>query len=299
MHTERLCHLPSRQAFPGGGLRDPAGLSAPPLAGLGQRLGLAAVAALLAVGLSACHLPPQPLASAPGAPLASRVAPPPLSPLRPPRHADFGTERASADVRFIANWVADSGDNQQQPFVVVDKKNARVFVFEPGGRLLGSSQVLLGAAKGDDSAPGIGSKPLSQVLPEEKTTPAGRFTGEPGVNASGEDIVWVDYDAAVSMHRVRTANAKERRLERLASATVQDNRISFGCINMPPSFYDNVLSPQFKDRYGVVYVLPDVRRVTQVFVQAYDPAVRYRTAMAAAAASRRAEAAAAKRTARL
>ena len=234
------------------------------------------------------------------APSVSRAAPAAsLSPLRPPRHADFGAERASADVRFIANWVADSGDNQQLAFVIIDKKNARVFVFEPGGRLLGASPVLLGAAKGDDSAPGIGTKPLALVQPEEKTTPAGRFMAEPGLNASGEDIVWVDYDAAVSMHRVRTANAKERRLQRLASPTVQDNRISFGCINMPPSFYDSVLSPQFKERYGVVYVLPDVKRVGQVFAQAYDPAVRYRTALAAAAASRRADAAAARRTARL
>ena len=39
---------------------------------------------------------------------------------------------------------------------------------------------------------------------------------EPGRNLQGEDIVWVDYDAAVSMHRVRANNPAERRLERLA-----------------------------------------------------------------------------------
>ena len=181
------------------------------------------------------------------------------------------------------------------PFVIIDKKSARVFVFNPAGKLLGASPVLLGAAKGDDSAPGIGTRPLAEVLPEEKTTPAGRFVGESGRNASGEDIVWVDYDTAVSMHRVRTANPTERRLARLASSTAGDNRISFGCVNMPPAFYDNVLSPQFKDRYGVVYVLPDVKRISEVFANAYDPAARLR----AATSVRRADVASAKNRTRL
>ena len=215
--------------------------------------------------------------------------------LRQPRFADFSATPVSKDARFIANWVTDSGDNQQMPFVIIDKKNARVLVFNPAGKLLGASPVLLGAAKGDDSAPGIGTRPLAEVRPEEKTTPAGRFVGESGRNASGEDIVWVDYDAAVSMHRVRTANPKEHRLARLASSTAGDNRISFGCVNMPPAFYENVLSPQFRNRYGVVYVLPDVKRISEVFANAYDPAARLRAAMS----MRRADAASAKNRLRL
>ena len=83
--------------------------------------------------------------------------------------------------------------------------------------------------------------------------------GEPGRNTNGEDVVWVDYDAALSMHRVRIVDPKERRLERLASATTDDKRISFGCINVPIAFFENVLSPEFRARYGVVYVLPETR----------------------------------------
>jgi hypothetical protein len=63
--------------------------------------------------------------------------------------------------------------------------------------------VLLGLARGDVSVPGIGERKISDINPHERTTPAGRFISEPGRNLSGEDIVWVDYDAAVSMHRVR------------------------------------------------------------------------------------------------
>jgi hypothetical protein len=68
------------------------------------------------------------------------------------------------------------------------------------------------------------------------------------MNTKGEDIVWVDYAAAVSMHRVRANVPSEQRLERLASPTIDDNRISFGCINLPPEFYDKTLKAHSEGR---------------------------------------------------
>jgi hypothetical protein len=121
---------------------------------------------------------------------------------------------------------------------------------------------------------GIGGRPIAQVQPQERTTPAGRFVAEPGRNATGEDVVWVDYDAAVSMHRVRTTEPKERRLERLASPTTEDNRISYGCINMPVAFFENVLKPAFNASYGVVYVLPEVKPLAEVFPAAHALALK-------------------------
>lgn len=192
----------------------------------------------------------------------------------PPRFADFGGESASVDAQQVANWVVDSGDNRQLFFVILDKKNTKVFVFDPGGKLRGATPVLIGSAKGDDSVAGIGGRPIAKVRPHERTTPAGRFMAEPGRNASGEDVVWVDYDAAVSMHRVRALELKERRLERLASPSTDDNRISYGCINVPVEFFENVVSPAFKARYGVVYVLPEVKSMAEVFTSAYDVATK-------------------------
>ncbi|MDB5897171.1 MAG: hypothetical protein JWP41_773, partial [Ramlibacter sp.] len=179
--------------------------------------------------------------------------------------ADFRGEEPSPDAQQVANWVAFTNNNQRRAFVIVDKKDARVYVFNPDGKLKESAPALLGSARGDDSFPGIGDKPLSQVRPEEKTTPAGRFVAEPGRNANNEDIVWVDYDAAVSMHRIRPLVAAERRLERLATLTVEDNRISFGCINLPVTFYENVLSPTVKKYGAFVYVLPEVKSLQEVF----------------------------------
>ena len=130
---------------------------------------------------------------------------------------------------------------------------------------MGSSPVLLGLARGDDSVPGIGERKMSEIKPVERTTPAGRFKVEPGRNVQGEDIVWIDYDAAVSMHRVRTANKADRRLERLATPIVADNRISYGCINVPASFYDQYIKPTLGTADGLVYVLPETRSIDVQF----------------------------------
>ena len=196
---------------------------------------------------------------------APEMPPVQSEPPRMYRHADFGAESASADARSIADWIADSGDNQGLPFAIVDKVDARVFVFEPAARLIGASPALLGLARGDESVPGIGEKSLAQITPGERTTPAGRFVAEPGVNLKGERIVWVDYDAGLSMHAVRSHVSSERRLQRLASATPSDNRISYGCINVPRDFFRSVVAPAFEHTRGIVYVLPETQPARVVF----------------------------------
>jgi hypothetical protein len=172
----------------------------------------------------------------------------------------------SPDAQAMRRWLAQSRDNAGSPFILIDKRAATLWLFDAKGQLAGSTPILLGLAHGDSSVPGIGERPLEQVLPHERTTPAGRFIAEPGRNAAGEDIFWIDYDAAVSMHRVRATNPSERRLQRLATATAADNRISYGCINVPAAFYDQVIRPQFKGRRGVVYVIPETLPMASLFV---------------------------------
>lgn len=193
---------------------------------------------------------------------------PELTRLRPKR-ASFGHEHASADVIRTADWIVDSGDSQGMPFVLVDKKGAKVYVFHADGRLRGVSRALLGLAVGDDSVPGIGERKLASILPEERTTPAGRFVASMDHNLHGGDILWVDYEGAISLHPVITSNPKERRAQRLATATPLDKRISYGCINVPAAFFKNVVSMTFKSTSGIVYVLPETRPAQTVF-QSYD-----------------------------
>lgn len=191
------------------------------------------------------------------------------------KRAVFARVRASREVRHIADWIVDSGDNGGLPFVIVDKTDARVFVFDAGGRVQGAAPALLGLARGDYTVPGIGDREYSDMPPETRTTPAGRFVAALGMNTRGEDVVWVDYDGAVSLHRVITTKPEERRLERLATSTPLDNRISYGCINVPARFYENVISPAFTGTDGIVYVLPETRPAREVF-GSYDVEERVR-----------------------
>ncbi len=179
--------------------------------------------------------------------------------------ADFGKVKASVQARQLASWVMAGYDHGGRPFAILDKRQAQVFVFYPDGKLAGATPVLLGYAAGDDSVAGIGLRPIAEVRPSERTTAAGRFVAQPGRNALNEDVLWVDYEAAVSMHRVRVTNPAERRLERLASPTPKDNRISYGCINMPVKFFENQLWPIMGKRGGIVYVLPEKKPMEQVF----------------------------------
>jgi hypothetical protein len=203
--------------------------------------------------------PQQGVASSQGAP----------APQGPVRLADFRGEAPAPATKILANWVLTTGDNHKHAFILVDKKDARVYVFTPEGQLRDSAPALLGQAQGDDILPGTADKSLADMKPEEKTTPAGRFVAEPGMNADSEDVIWVDYDDAISMHRVRPHVARERRLERLATLTTDDNRISFGCINLPVTFYEDVAKPTVAKYGAIIYVVPEVKTVQQVF-GAYD-----------------------------
>lgn len=184
--------------------------------------------------------------------------------------ASFQGHVASPEVRKVADWIAASGDNGGLPFIIIDKVGARVFVFDAQARARGAAAALLGLGHGDDSVPGIGQRRLATIRPEERTTPAGRFEASLGEDFD-QDILWVDYDTSLSLHRVITGNPKDRRKARLASATPLDNRVSYGCINVPALFYDNVVAPAFKGTVGIVYILPETRPVEAVFAMTAIP----------------------------
>jgi hypothetical protein len=161
-------------------------------------------------------------------------------------------------VLALADWAVTSGDNRGLPFAVIDKAAARLFVYAPDGELKGTAPVLLGLAIGDHSTPGVGDRELSDIAPEERTTPAGRFMAAYGPATGGKTTLWVDYGTAISLHPVVNTNKAEGRPKRLASETAEDNRITFGCINVASTFYRKVVRPTFAETEGVFYVLPDV-----------------------------------------
>ncbi|OAN57213.1 hypothetical protein [Sphingomonas sp. TDK1] len=173
----------------------------------------------------------------------------------------------SAATMRVHDWVSAAGDNHGLPFLIVDKPHAALFLFDASGKQLAAVPVLIGIAPGDDATPGIGAKQLSEIGPAEKTTPAGRYLAKFGLAVGKERVLWVDYYTSVALHPVPTGTAarKEKRRERLASPTPDDNRITFGCINVPSAFYTQLLSPMYKKKGGYVYVLPDTNPIEDVF----------------------------------
>jgi len=229
-----------------------------------------ATAALAAVALVSIGIPAAASAQAadPLAPLdalTTRASVPetkadPLAPLEEP------VEAPSMDVARLTQWIVSSRDNGELPFMVIDKIGAEVFVFDASGQFLGKTPALLGSTAGDESSPGVGDRELSQISPEERTTPAGRFVAKFGYARGHERVLWVDYATSISLHPVVTGNKKEQRLKRLKSPTPEDNRITFGCINVPKAFYTKVVRPLFKDTSGIVYILPETKPLNQAFL---------------------------------
>ncbi len=164
----------------------------------------------------------------------------------------------------LAGWVVASKDSEGYPFAIIDKAAAQVLVFGRDGRLRGAAPALFGSAIGDHSAPGIAGLALQEIPGRDRTTPAGRFVGGFGPSIDAGRVLWVDYDTAVSIHPTATGVPAEKRAERLASPTPKDNRITHGCINVSPEFYEAVVRPTF-EKGGLFYILPDKASIADTF----------------------------------
>ena len=172
----------------------------------------------------------------------------------------------SPDAQLVAEWIAASGDNRALPYAVIDKHAASIILYDAKGKPIAQEPVLLGIATGDEASPGVGSKKLGEIGPAEKTTPAGRFLAKYGHAAGGQSVLWVDYANSVAIHPIPAdAAKKEKRRERMLSPTAEDNRITFGCINVPRAFHAAKLRPLFQKKGGYVYVLPDTKPLEEVF----------------------------------
>jgi hypothetical protein len=173
-------------------------------------------------------------------------------------------QEVSDTVIQLAGWVVATKDSQGYPFAIIDKAAAQVLVFGGDGKLRGAAPALLGSAIGDHTAPGVAGLALREIPGRDRTTPAGRFVGGFGPSIDAGRVLWVDYDSSVSMHPTATGVPAEKRPERLASPTPDDNRITHGCINVSPEFYEQVVAPTFQHG-GVFYILPDRKSLAETF----------------------------------
>lgn len=173
-------------------------------------------------------------------------------------HASAEAPSPSAATRQLAAQVLLAGDHRQRPFAVVDKHAATVAVYSARGQLVGTSGALLGQAPGDRSMPGVGLRTeRGQLRGSDMTTKAGRFETEPGLHISGDRVVWIDYDDALAIHRVRAGPQRADRLQRLAQGSAAERRVSAGCVVVSEAFFDQVIGPVLGRTRGVVYVMPE------------------------------------------
>ncbi|KRA73194.1 hypothetical protein ASD78_16335 [Lysobacter sp. Root667] len=173
-------------------------------------------------------------------------------------------QEVSDTVIALAGWAVATKDSHGYPFAILDKAAAQILVFGGDGRLRGAAPALIGSAVGDHTAPGIAGLALREIPGRDRTTPAGRFVGGFGPSIDAGRVLWVDYDSAISLHPTATGVPAERRPERLASPEPDDNRVTHGCINVSPEFYEQIIQPTF-ERGGVFYVLPDTAPLAETF----------------------------------
>ena len=198
--------------------------------------------------------------------------PPPPIPLEfsgiqtaPPMNASLDRiKSASAEVQMTAEWIAASKDNGGMPFYLVDKVNAQVYAFTPAAQLKATAPILLGMGTGDVALVPQDA-PMSAMPPAKRITPAGRYPSKLVIDPHGKVVLMIDGPNLISMHIVAKGTPAQRRAERLASVTSDDNRISFGCINVPPAFFTEVVDPDFRRARGIVYILPEKITAAQQF----------------------------------
>src|SRR3546814_20132208 len=131
----------------------------------------------------------------------------------------------------VGAWVVTVIYSQGEPVAGIYKAAVQILVFGGDGRLRGAAPGRFGWAVGDHSAPGVAGLARREIPGRDRTTPAGRFVGGFGPSIDAGRVLWVDYDAAVSIHPTATGVPAERRAERLASPSPDDNRVSHGCID--------------------------------------------------------------------
>jgi hypothetical protein len=168
-------------------------------------------------------------------------------------------------------------------FIITDKPTATVFVFDPNGKLVLDSKVLLGLQEGDYFKG-------DNEIPTNRITPAGLYTmglrdAARGVTDNGGDEkrtaghydfgkVFVldkaiDGKASVTLfHSVWTheKDAKQR-LAALEKPGAQDSRYSFGCINVAKPVYKYLLDTQQNRMDGAaLFVVPENPANTMDFI---------------------------------
>jgi len=141
----------------------------------------------------------------------------------------------------------------KKPFILVDKPTATAYVYNSNGSLVKSFPVLLGSEIGDAKA----------VYGKVKTTTAGRFILTDYINNDDRKLYknkmfFLSGAEPVAIHITYPGELAER-TRRLNTPTIEDNRVSWGCINVSEENFDKFISPNIGSG-SVIIVTKDFQK---------------------------------------
>jgi hypothetical protein len=158
--------------------------------------------------------------------------------------------------------------NPPRIFLVADKQAGKIYYYDK-------------EAGGAVSAPALYGKLTSDIYdneyydskqsPPSYITPTGVFklrkymTAQLSTPLESMQVYVPGKEVVLAIHRVYRKSPGQRRLDRLASPTPTDNKISNGCINVPDDFYNKYI--ENIPTGTLLYVLPETRAGIEKFLE--------------------------------
>lgn len=182
---------------------------------------------------------------------------------------DDAVAKMSPLAQTVYENMAPTAKKSGKGFIIADKPNGMLHLFNADGSLLAQDAALFGKDTGDK----LGK---SSLLGGPKITPAGPFSLRVGDSeyAGGKSLDLVEsYDptdnSTIAVHAAYLGDPKEDRLGRLKSASAADNKISYGCVNTAHDTFLNTILPNIDNfNGGMMFVLPDAVEQTEAMFPA-------------------------------
>lgn len=164
-------------------------------------------------------------------------------------------EQLSSNAQLIYLY---SVANIDSSFVIVDKPRAEMYVINKDKKLIGKFPILLGKTKGEQ--PNI-SDTNTETPGANTTTPAGIYKiGRDSISTDGiktyKGKIFSIYNSNNLAIHITYPPEKEKRDKALNTLDIEDNRISWGCINIDEENFDKYLKNNISEN-ATLFITPD------------------------------------------
>jgi 5'-deoxynucleotidase YfbR-like HD superfamily hydrolase len=145
----------------------------------------------------------------------------------------------------------------EESYVIVDKPSATLFIIGADKKLIGQMPVLLGQTKGE--TPNMSDAESDTAV--QATTPSGKYTllrlaGEEDLITYKGKVFSLCGSDALALH-ITYPPEKEKRTEALNTPTPEDNRMSWGCINISEEMWGKYIEGNIEARGAYMFITPD------------------------------------------